>query len=61
MELTKADKKLLTNALRVIRGPVPKNLDSTFYRTLSYEGDLKLKNRADNLADKLGLTDQGSN
>ena len=61
MELTEADKKLLTNVLKVSREPVPKNLCPTFYRTLSYEGDLKLKKRADNLADKLGLTDQENN
>ncbi len=55
-ELTDADKRLLLNVLESIREPVPKNLCPTFYRTLTYEGDLKLKEHADNLADKLGLT-----
>ena len=57
-ELTEADKRLLLNVLRSIREPVPQNLCPTFYRTLTYKGDLKLKEHADNLADKLGLTDK---
>lgn len=58
IDLTEADKRLLLNVLKRIREPVPQNLCPTFYRTLTYEGDLKLKEHADNLADKLGLTDK---
>ena len=46
---------LIGNLLEEIRKPVPKNLCPTFYRTLNYEDECKLKERADALAEKLGI------
>ena len=47
------EKRLIGNLLEEIRKPVPKNLCPTLYRTLNYEDDCKLKERADVLAKKL--------
>ena len=49
------EKRLIGNLLEEIRKPVPKNLCPTLYRTLNYEDDCKLKERADVLAKKLGI------
>lgn len=46
---------LIASLLVEMRNNVPKNLCPTFYRTLRYEGDCKLKERADLLAEKLGI------
>lgn len=46
---------LIGNLLEELRKPVPKNLCPTFYRTLNYEDECKLKERADALAEKLGI------
>ena len=45
---------LILNLLLSI-GTVPEGLDPTFYHTLSYEGDCKLKDIADGLKDKLTI------
>lgn len=46
---------LIYSLLNELRKPVPENLCPTFYRTLTYDGDVKLKERADDLAEKLGI------
>jgi len=54
-KLTEADKRLLLSVLDSFMEPVPQNLCPQFYKTNSYEGDLKLKKHADELAEKLDL------
>jgi len=44
---------LILALLAEIRKPVPKNLCPTFYRTMSYEGDVALRQRANSIAEKL--------
>jgi len=56
-ELDDYEKRLIKNLLEEIRKPVPKFLCPTFYRTLSYVDECELKDKADNLAKKLGLDD----
>lgn len=46
---------LVASLLVDLRKSVPKNLCPTFYRTLSYETECRLKQRADDLAEKLGI------
>ncbi len=53
-QITIADKRLLRNVLKSLR-EVPPNLCPTFYNTLSYEGDLKIKAHADEIARKLNI------
>lgn len=53
--LEEDEANLICRLLAEIRKPVPKGLHPTFYRTLTYDGDVKLKERADNLAEKLGI------
>ena len=55
MFLEDVEAELIYSLLNELRKPVPKNLCPTFYRTLTYEGDVKLKERGDALAEKLGL------
>lgn len=43
---------LILNMIRPVQD-VPEGLDPTFYRTLSYEGDLKIKAIADGLEEKI--------
>jgi len=47
------EKRLILNLIEELRKPVPKNLCPTFYNTLTYEGDCKIKQKADKLAEKL--------
>ena len=50
---------LIYSLLNEIRKPVPKNLCPTFYRTLTYEGDVRLKEMADDLAERgMGRNDE---
>ena len=58
LNLDDYEKRLIGNLLEEIRKPVPKSrtkLCPTFYRTLNYEDECKLKERADALAKKLGI------
>jgi hypothetical protein len=47
--------RLIGSLLEDIRKPVPRNLCPTFYRTLNYADECKLKEKADNIAEKLGI------
>lgn len=46
---------LIGNLLASLRTEVPEGLDPTFYHTLNYQDECKLKEKADDLAEKLGL------
>jgi hypothetical protein len=52
-ELIKHDISLMLSFLP--KGDVPKGLDPTFYRTLTYEGDIELQKSVDSLRKKLEL------
>lgn len=55
VDLNDYERRLIGNLLEDIRKPVPKNLCPTFYRTLNYEDECKLKEMADALAEKLSI------
>ena len=49
------DVSLIGNLLANLRKEVPEGLDPTFYHTLNYQDECKLKVKADELAEKLGI------
>tara|TARA_R110000765_G_scaffold28204_1_gene68100 strand:- start:57 stop:242 length:186 start_codon:yes stop_codon:yes gene_type:complete len=55
VDLDGYERRLIGTLLEEIREPVPKNLCPTFYRTLNYKDECKLKERADILAKKLRI------
>ncbi len=46
---------LIASLLIPLRQDLPEGLCPTFYRTLTYEGDYRLKRKADDLCEKLGM------
>ena len=57
MELTKEDIKWLINVASNTISKPPKGLCDTFYKTCTYEGDLKLYNRLLDIKKKVGSDD----
>ena len=55
VELESSEVNLIRNALANYREEVVQNLGPMFYHSLTYEGDVRIKELADSVADKLGL------